>query len=753
MRAGFATGRRGAELLGGIAIVLAGWAALHPVLHHGFLQVGFDDPGFVTEVETIGPWSWQRVRMCFDRFYLYDYVPLPMLSFLLDYQLWGFDPRGYHATNLLLHLLAAVLVQRWVSLTLGNLFGGWLAGIVFALHPVQVETVAVVAQRKTLLSTVFLLLALLAYRRYLVERAARWNALGLTAFAAACLSKSSVVPFPLLLLLYDWLHRRPLEWRSKIPYFLLAAAVAALSIYAKSDGVIKPPHGESVLATVLVMSRVWWEYVFALFVPIHLSPAYYYQRAGVVSWENVLALAFLVALLVAAWLYRHRARWGVFCLGWILLALLPVANIVPIAVVRADRYLYLPLIAFGLWVGSWWIGATARTAARKRAIGAVVALWLVGLGIQSQRYAEVFHDDVSARSRAVQLHPWAAPAHYLLALAWADRGDWQRAAAAAHAALERDANFTRARELLARLEHVSAEHSQGDEPGGAHGTRESFSTEGAENPTRKASRSEEPLREPFVLVVAFLVGAAVGSFLNVCIARLPQGKSIVFPPSACPQCGARIRPWDNIPLLSFLLLRGRCRACGQRISWRYPAVEALTGVLFTANVMVFGVSPWAAVSCVLVAALVVVTFIDLDHQIIPDVISLPGIVVGLLSAVPGWGPSLVDRVFGVLLGGGLLWAVAVFYEWVRRREGMGGGDVKLLAMIGAFLGWRGVLITLLVGSLSGSLVGASRILLRRAEAGVPIPFGPFLALGAVVALFWGEALISWYIEFAVGGVP
>ncbi|MCX8072098.1 MAG: prepilin peptidase [Candidatus Binatia bacterium] len=258
------------------------------------------------------------------------------------------------------------------------------------------------------------------------------------------------------------------------------------------------------------------------------------------------------------------------------------------------------------------------------------------------------------------------------------------------------------------------------------------------------------MTEAWFLAFAFVVGAAVGSFLNVCIVRLPQGKSIVHPPSACPKCGASIPPWDNIPLLSFLLLRGRCRYCQEPISWRYPLVEGLTGLLFLANVVMFGATPWAAVACMFSAALVVVTFIDLDHLIIPDVISLPGIVVGLGLALFGWGPSLVDRVLGVLLGGGLLWAVAAFYEWARRQEGMGGGDIKLLAMIGAFLGWRGVLVTLLVGSLTGAVVGGGRILLRRSQAGVPIPFGPFLALGAIVALYWGEALLAWYIELAAG---
>jgi len=255
-----------------------------------------------------------------------------------------------------------------------------------------------------------------------------------------------------------------------------------------------------------------------------------------------------------------------------------------------------------------------------------------------------------------------------------------------------------------------------------------------------------------VYLAAFVFGTVVGSFLNVCIARIPAGKSVVYPPSICPQCGARIRPWDNVPLLSFLWLRGRCRDCGTGISWRYPLVEALTGALFATNLWMFGLTPWAAVASAFAAALVVISFIDLDHQIIPDVISLPGIVAGLVLAVPGWGPSLVDRILGMLLGGGLLWAVAVFYEWARNREGMGGGDIKLLAMIGAFLGWRGVLVTLLVGSLLGASVGGLRIALRRAEAGVPIPFGPFLAVGAIVALYWGDQLIGWYIDLATGGL-
>ncbi|GIW46056.1 MAG: membrane protein [Candidatus Binatia bacterium] len=446
-------GQRLSSWFGSTLIVLAGLAALHSVVHHGFLNVGFDDPGFVTEVEAVGPWSWQRLWMCFDRFYLYDYVPLPMVSFLLDYQAWGLDPRGYHSTNLLLHLAAALLVQRWATVTLQSAVGGVFAGLVFAIHPVQVEAVAIVAQRKTLLSAVFLLLALLAYRRYVGTKLAVWNALGVAAFAAACLSKSSVVVFPLLLLLYDWLERRQFEWRDKIAYGVVALAAAAVSVYAKLGTVVKAPHGESVWMSALVMSRVWWEYLAALFAPTDLAPAYYYRRSEIAGAMSYVALAALLAFFAIAWLYRERARWTAFCVGWMVVALLPVANIVPIAVVRADRYLYLPMIGFCLWIGSWMVARErAHAKAGRNLLIAAMGMWCAWLAGEGARYAEVFRDDVSARARAVERHPWAAPAHYLLALAWLDRGDVSRAETLARMAVDRDPTFTRAANLLSELE-------------------------------------------------------------------------------------------------------------------------------------------------------------------------------------------------------------------------------------------------------------------------------------------------------------
>ena len=247
-------------------------------------------------------------------------------------------------------------------------------------------------------------------------------------------------------------------------------------------------------------------------------------------------------------------------------------------------------------------------------------------------------------------------------------------------------------------------------------------------------------------VFAFVLGAIVGSFLNVCIWRLPLGESIVSPPSHCPACRTTIRARDNIPLLGYLWLRGRCHSCGARISLRYPAVELLTGLAAMLLLFHFGPSPTLAAYAVFVGALIVITFIDIDHQIIPDVISLPGVVVGVVVSALGYGVPLLDSLLGVLLGGGLLYLVAVGYHAWTGREGMGGGDIKLLAMIGAFLGWRGVLVTLLLGSFTGAIIGIVLIVARGGNSRLPIPFGPFLALGAVCALFFGEALIRWYLQ-------
>lgn len=246
-------------------------------------------------------------------------------------------------------------------------------------------------------------------------------------------------------------------------------------------------------------------------------------------------------------------------------------------------------------------------------------------------------------------------------------------------------------------------------------------------------------------VFAFLFGTIVGSFLNVCIYRLPSEESIVRPRSRCPACRTPIRALDNIPLLSYALLRGRCRACGAPIAWRYPLVEALTGALFAVTVARFGLGLDTAIWLVFLAGLVVVSFIDLDHQIIPNAVTLPGIPLGLVAGLLTGEPPLLDRLIGMLAGAGFLYLVLYYGGTLYGQEAMGEGDLNLIALIGAFLGWRAVVITILVGCLLGATAGVGLILLRRLSRRQHIPFGPFLALGAVAALFWGDQLIAWYL--------
>ncbi|MBI2058697.1 MAG: prepilin peptidase [Nitrospirae bacterium] len=239
--------------------------------------------------------------------------------------------------------------------------------------------------------------------------------------------------------------------------------------------------------------------------------------------------------------------------------------------------------------------------------------------------------------------------------------------------------------------------------------------------------------------VAGVFGLFVGSFLNVCIYRIPRGLSIVWPGSFCPGCHLAIPAYDNVPVLGWLWLRGQCRRCGRHIPVRYPIVEAMAGLLAAGLFAQNGLSSTTLLHFVFACSLIVVTFIDVDFQIIPDRISLGGTIVFLLTSSfvqtdVGWQSAVI----GALFGSGLLFAVAFGYAKVAKREGLGGGDVKLLAMIGAFFGWKGVLPTLFVGALMGSLVGVALMILKKADRKTAIPFGPFLALGALTYLFFGD---------------
>jgi len=249
----------------------------------------------------------------------------------------------------------------------------------------------------------------------------------------------------------------------------------------------------------------------------------------------------------------------------------------------------------------------------------------------------------------------------------------------------------------------------------------------------------------FWIVAAGLVGLLVGSYLNVVIHRLPAGVSTVTPPSRCPVCGALVRPRDNVPVVGWLLLRGRCRDCRAPISVRYPLVELATGLAFAGSVARFGLRGEAFAAALLAALLLALAGIDFDHYLLPDRITVPGIVVGLaLQLVLATG-SFSRGLSGALVGAGILLVLAGAWELVRGVEGMGLGDVKMLAMIGAFLGVQGVLVTLVLGTLAGSLVGVVLAARRGSDFSLRLPFGVFLALGGWISIFAGNALVALYL--------
>jgi leader peptidase (prepilin peptidase)/N-methyltransferase len=250
-------------------------------------------------------------------------------------------------------------------------------------------------------------------------------------------------------------------------------------------------------------------------------------------------------------------------------------------------------------------------------------------------------------------------------------------------------------------------------------------------------------------IVLFIFGSVIGSFLNVCIYRVPRNMSIVAPSSRCPTCNTPIRPYDNVPILSYIFLGGRCRVCKAGISPRYPLVEFLNALLYVSVFWRFGLHWYTAVYFAFCSALIVITFIDLDFQIIPDRITLPGIAIGfvagsLLMPDPFMRDSLLgikSSIIGLLAGGGLFYAIAVL-----SKGGMGGGDIKMMGMVGALTGWKSVLLTTFLGSLTGAVFGVFLMIFRGKGRKTKIPFGPFLALGSVVALFFGQEILFWYLN-------
>ena len=269
----------------------------------------------------------------------------------------------------------------------------------------------------------------------------------------------------------------------------------------------------------------------------------------------------------------------------------------------------------------------------------------------------------------------------------------------------------------------------------------------------------------FIGVSVFLFGLIIGSFLNVVIYRLPLGESLAFPGSHCPSCSAPVKPYDNFPVLSYVVLGGRCRACKVRISPVYPAVELLVATLYLLVFLRDGLTVYLLADLVFVSLIVPLVFIDLRHKLLPNRITYPGLVIlTILRAIapdpvvteatratwgleswPAWAVALVGSSIGALVGGGSLWLVREFYFRVRRVEGMGLGDVKMMLMVGAFLGWQLSLLTIFTASLLGSLIGMALIWFRSGSMKTEIPFGVFLGPAAIISLFAGQPLIAWYL--------
>jgi leader peptidase (prepilin peptidase) / N-methyltransferase len=248
------------------------------------------------------------------------------------------------------------------------------------------------------------------------------------------------------------------------------------------------------------------------------------------------------------------------------------------------------------------------------------------------------------------------------------------------------------------------------------------------------------------VAVAVLFGLIVGSFLNVCIYRLPRRESIIWPASRCTSCGRELEWFENVPVFGWLALRGRCRTCHAPVSAMYPVVETVTGALFGAAMYWYGPTPLGLVRTAFGCAMIVLFVIDLQHRILPNAVTVPGVVIGFVISFflpPGWVSSLV----GVVIGGGLLFAIAEAYYRVRGVDGLGMGDVKMLAMIGAFLGWQLALVTLMLASFGGAVLGIGLLATGRGGMQAALPFGTFLAVGAAIAAVAGDPLVTWYVGF------
>jgi len=260
------------------------------------------------------------------------------------------------------------------------------------------------------------------------------------------------------------------------------------------------------------------------------------------------------------------------------------------------------------------------------------------------------------------------------------------------------------------------------------------------------------IEAPYLVQVAvvLITGLSFGSFANVCIYRLPRKESVVSPRSHCPSCNSKITAWDNVPIFSYFLLKGKCRQCGVAIPILYPVIEAVTAFLILLGFIKFGVSSKFIIFCIVGPALVIITAIDIKHKIIPDAITLPGIVFGLVAGSYLFG--FKNSIIGLFTGGSIFLITSEIYYRIRGRRGIGGGDIKFISAVGALLGWQQMVLVIFLSSLIGSIAGLIGIVTKKNNLGSQIPFGPFLAFATLLAYFSGEQIIYLYITKVTGGL-
>jgi tetratricopeptide (TPR) repeat protein len=435
----------------GALIALIVVATFWGTLRNGFLELGFDD-AIIVDTAALHGLDWANLRAIATDFVHAHYTPLTMLSLAVDHRLWGLDPLGYHLTNVLLHAANAVLVYLFLLGIVPSGRTAMLAALIFAVHPVQMEAVSLAIQRKTVLSGTFFLLALLFYRRWWRTHRRRTYAAAFVCFTAAALAKPIAVALPLVLLLYEYafVRRRP-YLADKVPLALVGAAVALAAAAAHAAvGALHPPHGGDLATHVLMVGRVTLEQVVAVLLPINLSPTYYYPMQLGRAPLNFAALALLAVVLAYVGLRRRDLPWSFFCLGWFALTLLPESNLFPLAQLRADRFLYLPMVGAALWIALG-LQRLARRAPLPRAGTALGLLVVAGLAVLTHGSARIWRNDVTAWQRVVERHPWAAISHTMLGRAHAVRGNRAEAEAAFLAALRQKQDLADTHWQLANL--------------------------------------------------------------------------------------------------------------------------------------------------------------------------------------------------------------------------------------------------------------------------------------------------------------